>query len=117
MLAINGFRLEGSFTGRLPQYDIGDRIELLISRDERLFSETVTLERRVTEDWSIGWVFNPSNEQSERIDSWLDIKPRKTDRKKRTSKKKESVGKTSDEAKKPEAKEKPRRRRKTPVKS
>ena len=117
VLAINGFRLEGSFTGRLPQYDIGDRIELLISRDERLFSETVTLERRVTEDWSIGWVFNPSNEQSERIDSWLDIKPRKTDRKKRTSKRKESVGKTSDEAKKPEAKEKPRRRRKTPVKS
>ncbi|QEG20665.1 M61 family metallopeptidase [Mariniblastus fucicola] len=113
VLAINGFRLAGSFTERLRQYEIGDRIELLISRDERLFSETVTLERRVRKSWSIGWVSSPSDEQKQRIDSWLEIEPPESDKEKEAKSDEESVGQTSDDA----AKKKKKRRRKKPNKS
>ena len=126
VLAINGFRLAGSFTDRLRQYDIGDRVELLISRDERLFSETVTLERRETEDWSIGWIFKPSDEQTERIDAWLEIQSPEPDRKKK-KKTKDSEGKTSNkdgkkkdvkkDDKKDTKKKKKKRRSKKPAKS
>jgi predicted metalloprotease with PDZ domain len=109
VLAINGFRLSGSFSDRLRQYEIGDRLELLMARDGKMFSETVDLERRTSEDWSIGWVSNPSNEQNERIDAWLEIEPPESD----NGKKDEDVGKTSDE--KPSNKKKKRRKR--PLKS
>ena len=112
VLAINGFRLAGSFTDRLRQYEIGDRVELLISRDERLFSETVTLERRTSEDWSIGWISKPSKSQTERIDAWLKITPPEPDNEKKAKKKKDNVGKTSEEGEK-----KKKRRRKKPTKS
>ena len=71
VLAVNGFRLSGSFSERLRQYEIGDEVELLISRNDMLFSETVTLERRETENWSIGWVYDLSDEQEQRIAQWL----------------------------------------------
>lgn len=113
VLAVNGFRLEGSFSERLRQYEIGDQVELLMSRDGRLFSETVTLERRETENWSIGWTSNPSDEQQERIDAWLENRSPESDNNKKANKKKDSVGQTSDE----DPKKKKKRRRKKPVKS
>ena len=81
VLAINGFRLSDSFAERLRQYEIGDQVELLVSRDGLLFSETVTLERRETENWSISWVSRPSKKQTERINAWLEIEPAGTDKK------------------------------------
>ena len=101
ILAVNGFRLTGSLQDRLRQYEIGDRVELLISRDGRLFSETVDLERRTTEDWSIGWLSDLSDEQQERINAWLEIEPPKSDKDDE-----EGNGKTSDE--KPPKKKKAR---------
>ena len=109
VLAVNGFRLEGAFTDRLRQYEIGDRLELLITRDGKLFSETVDLERRTTEDWSIGWISDRSDEQNERIDAWLEIGQPKSD----NAEKDEDVGTTSDE----ESPKKKKRRRKKPFKS
>jgi len=113
VLAINGFRLGGSFQDRLRQYEVGDRIELLISRDDKLFSETVDLERRTTENWSIGWISDPTDEQNERIDAWLEIEPKESDKDGEEEKSDKAVGKTSDE--KPATKKK--RKRKKPLKS
>lgn len=107
VLAINGFRLSGDFSNRLRQYEIGDQIELLISRNDLLFSETVTLERRESENWSINWVTKPSRLQKRRIDAWLENKPPETD------KENDSVGKSSEEA----SKKKKKKRRKKPLKS
>ena len=90
------------------RYEIGDRVELLISRDGRLFSETVDLERRTTEDWSIGWLSDLSDEQQERINTWLEIEPPVSDKAEE-----EGDAKTSDE--KPPKKKK--RRGKKPRKS
>jgi len=113
VLAINGFRLNGSFSERLRQYEIGDRIELLMTRDGKLFSETVDLERRTTENWSIGWISDPTDEQNERIDAWLEIEPPESDKDDGEGESNKTVGKTSDE--KPAKKKK--RRRKKPLKS
>ncbi len=112
VLAINGFRLSGSFTDRLRQYEIGDQIELLISRDDLLFSETVTLEQRETENWSIGWASDLSDEQQQRIDAWLENEPTKAD-KEDGDEANDEVSKSSDEA----PKKKKNRRRKKPLKS
>ena len=112
VLAINGFRLSGSFSDRLRQYEIGDQVELLISRDDLLFSETVTLESSKTEDWAISWSSNPSKDQKQRIMAWLEIKARQTD-KKNGQDTKEEVGESSEEA----PKKKRKRRRKKPLKS
>ena len=109
VLAVNGFRLTGSFSDRLRQYEVGDRVELLISRDEKLFSETVNLEQRTTKDWSIRWISRPSDEQSERIDAWLEIGPKASD----TEDDDEKVGKTSVE----KSTRKKKRRKKKPLKS
>ena len=108
VLAVNGFRLEGSFTDRLRQYEIGDRVELLVSRDERLFSETVTLERRTSEDWSIGWISQPSKAQTERIDAWLKMRSPEPDSEKKAKKKKDDADKGA---------KKKKRRSKKPTKS
>jgi predicted metalloprotease with PDZ domain len=112
VVAINGFRLSGSFSDRLRQYEIGDQIELLISRDDLLFSETVTLEARKTEDWAISWRSNPSKDQKQRIAAWLETEGGQTDKKK-DGDEQEEVGKSSDEA----PKKKRKRRRKKPLKS
>jgi predicted metalloprotease with PDZ domain len=113
VLAINGFRVTNSFSDRLRQYEVGDRIELLITRDERLFSETVTLERKLRKDWSIGWISNPSDDQATRINAWLEIEPPESDNDSEGDDKKDSVGKTSEEKKTPKKK----KRRKKPLKS
>ncbi len=73
ILAINGLRLSGSFDQRIRQYHVGDQIELLLSRGNRMFSETVTLEKRPREDWSIRWTSNASDKTEARIRDWLNL--------------------------------------------
>ena len=74
VLAINDFRVAGSVAEILRQYQVGDRVELLIARDGRLFSETFDLEKQVTQSWSIGWTSKLSSTQRKRITNWLDAK-------------------------------------------
>lgn len=113
VLAINGFRLTGSFSERLRQYEIGDKIELLMSRDGIMFSEDVTLERRESKDWSIGWVYDPSEEQEERIAQWLETEPPKVDKEEEKAEEPEEPSAADDE----KPKQKRKRRRKSSKKS
>jgi len=72
----------------------------------------VTLERRKTEDWAIGWASNPSKDQKQRIAAWLEIEAKKAD-KKPSDDANDEVGKSSEEA----PKKRKKRRRKKPLKS
>lgn len=73
ILAVNGLRLNGSFGRRIRQYDIGDKIELLLSRDDQLFSETVTLERSDAQDWAIRWDPTANDKVLMRVREWLNL--------------------------------------------
>ena len=120
VLAINGFRLDGSFAERLKQYQIGDRIELLMSRDGRLFSETFILERLQTKDWSIDFEPKLSKEQTMRINVWLGIEPEDSGKSKSgKAEEKEGDGDRQAAGKTPPAKpkKKKKRQRKKPLKS
>jgi len=97
ILAINGLRLSGSFDQRIRQYHVGDQIELLLSRENRMFSETVTLEKRKTEDWSIRWATDSSTKTDSRVRSWLNLPEPEPD---------------DSDAKEPEANQKKKKRRK-----
>jgi hypothetical protein len=113
VLAINGFRLTGSFSERLRQYEVGDQIELLMSRDGIMFSETVTIERRTSKDWSIGWVYSPSEEQEIRIAQWLETEPPKVDK----DEDEEADEPSAADAEEEQPKKKRKRRRKSSKKS
>ena len=52
---------------------MGDQIELLLSRENRMFSETVTLEKQKSESWSIRWASDSNEKVNSRIREWLNL--------------------------------------------
>lgn len=71
VIAINGFRISRSVDSRLSQYEVGDEIELLISRRGKLLTIRVTIGKLESQSWRLRYVSKPSEKQKKQMDLWL----------------------------------------------
>ncbi len=71
VIAINGFRVARGVTGRLSQFEVGDQLELLISRREQLLTIRVELGELESESWRLRYISKPSKRQKKQLDLWL----------------------------------------------
>ena len=72
ILAVNGMRID-SLSERLSQFNVGDKVELLISRNDILSTLDIELGESVRESWSIGWEKNLKRGQTVRRAKWLGL--------------------------------------------
>lgn len=71
VIAINGFRVSRSVDSRLSQYEVGDTIDILISRRGKLMTLPVTIAAEVRENWRLNFVKKPDEDQKSQLDLWL----------------------------------------------
>lgn len=73
VIAINGFRLTRSVDSRLSQYDVGDKIDVLIARRGKLINLEVEVGYLESESWRLKFERRPTDEQKEQQKNWLSI--------------------------------------------
>lgn len=72
ILAVNGLRLQGGISGRLQQFEVGDAVTLLISRDDKIMEIAVTIGSRVpTPSWGMSEYRRATDEQERNVAKWL----------------------------------------------
>ncbi len=71
VIAINGFRISRSVDSRLSQYEVGDEIEMLISRRGQLMTIRVTIGKLESQSYRLRYVSKPSAEQKKQLDLWV----------------------------------------------
>ena len=71
IIAVDGFRITSSVDSRLPQYKVGDQLEILIARRGQLMTVTLTLGERTSESWRLRLVSKPTEAQKKQLDLWL----------------------------------------------
>jgi predicted metalloprotease with PDZ domain len=74
LIAINGVRLRDDLQQRLQDFEAGDPIEVLVSRDEQIVEVLVTVGSMPRQpDWGLEIVEGASKEQRARLDAWLGV--------------------------------------------
>jgi len=71
LIAVNDFRLDGRISGRLEQFEVGEPLEVLLSRRGALLRIEVTPEAKTKFNWSLSFVKEPSKRQERSQESWL----------------------------------------------
>ena len=71
VIAINGYRVGSSVEKRLTQFEVGDELELLISRREQLTTIRVELGGIRSENWRLKFIAKPSDQQKRQLELWL----------------------------------------------
>ncbi len=72
LLAINEVRLSNGLDARLQEFEVGDPIEVLISRDDQIMEVLLTVGGRPRQpDWGLQASEESSDEQTARRDAWL----------------------------------------------
>ncbi len=71
IIAVDGFRITGSVDSRMPQYKVGDEIEILISRRGQLLTLPLTIGELKSESWRLRFSSKLSEEQKQQLDRWL----------------------------------------------
>ena len=71
IIGINGFRVSGSVNERIKQYEIGDEIEMLISRRGKLMNMQLTIGSRERQSWSLKVDAKASENQKRAKAHWL----------------------------------------------
>ena len=71
LIAVNDFRLNGGISGRLEQFEIGEPLEVLLSRRGELLRIKVTPAAKAEFDWSLKFVEEPNKQQERSQESWL----------------------------------------------
>ncbi len=71
IIGINGFRVSGSVNDRINQYEIGDEIEMLISRRGKLMTLRMTIASRERKTWSLRTDTKASVDQKRARALWL----------------------------------------------
>lgn len=74
VIAINGYRITRSIDSRLSQYEVGDEIEMLISRRGQLQTVEIEIGSREFESWRLRFVSKPSDAQKKQMELWLKSK-------------------------------------------
>ena len=71
VIAVNGFRITSSVDSRLSQYEVGDELEILISRRGQLMTLNLTIGQLESKSYRLRFVSRPSSEQRRQLDLWL----------------------------------------------
>ena len=71
LIAVNDFRLDGRISGRLEQFEVGEPLEILLSRRGELLRIEVTPAAKTKFDWSLRFVKEPNKRQKRSQASWL----------------------------------------------
>lgn len=72
ILAINDLRLTGGLQSRIQQFEVGDAINLLISREDKIMSVAVTIGSRApTPNWGMSKYKKATDEQEMNTEYWL----------------------------------------------
>ncbi|MCA9212344.1 MAG: M61 family metallopeptidase [Planctomycetales bacterium] len=72
VLAIDGFRVtKETLEERLQQFDIGDSVQLLISRRGKIITKELKLAEQPKQDWSLRVMATPSDQQQTHLKNWL----------------------------------------------
>ena len=71
LLAINDFRLNGKISDRLEQFEVGERLEFLLSRRGQLLRIDVTPDVATEFDWKLKFLKAPNKRQKKSLNSWL----------------------------------------------
>lgn len=71
ILAINGFRVTGTIDSRLKQYQVGDELDLLVSRRGKVFELQLTIGVKDETSWKLSFLTKPTDDQKSRRESWL----------------------------------------------
>lgn len=71
ILAVNDLRLEGDLDSRLQEYPVGEEVELLIARDQRVFAVTLEVGERQFEFWGLSVSGADNSARQERRAAWL----------------------------------------------
>lgn len=74
LLAIDGYRIQGKLNERLEQYNVGNSLELLISRRQKIMKRTIIAGSKPEEKkWRLEEVSKPTDNQKQQLESWLGI--------------------------------------------
>ena len=71
VIAVNGFRITSSVDSRLSQYEVGDELEILISRRGQLMTLKLIIGQLESRSYRLRFVSRPSKEQRRQLDLWL----------------------------------------------
>lgn len=72
ILAVNELRLNGGIESRIQQFDVGDAITLLISREDKIMNVAVTIgSRPVTPSWGLSKYRKATDDQKTNLKNWL----------------------------------------------
>jgi predicted metalloprotease with PDZ domain len=71
VIALNDFRVTSSIDSRLRQYEIGDEVELLISRRGKLMKVLIEIGADPKRSWSLKLIAKPTDDQKAALKSWL----------------------------------------------
>ncbi len=74
ILAVNGFRLTRGIESRLKQYEIGDELELLISRRGQIMTLKIAIGSKVSKSWRLKIAKEQTVEQKRNFNGWLGLK-------------------------------------------
>ena len=71
LIAVNDFRLNGRISGRLKQFEIGEPLEILLSRRGELLRIEVVPVAKTKFDWNLKFAKKPNRRQKRSQKSWL----------------------------------------------
>ena len=80
VIAVNGFRITSSVDSRLSQYEVGDELEILISRRGQLMTLNLTIGQLESSSYRLRFVSRPSKEQRRQLDLWLNGKSKQDEK-------------------------------------
>ena len=71
LIGINGFSIHTSLEKHLEQFQIGDQIELLVSRKGELIKLPITIAEAPASNWTLAEIIEPTEQQIENLNSWI----------------------------------------------
>lgn len=71
LIGINGFSIHESLETHLKQFNEGDQIDVMISRRGLLLTLTASLALKPESNWTLQFLAEPTEAQSNNIDAWL----------------------------------------------
>ncbi len=74
IIAINGFRLNGNFSTKVRQAEIGDELEMIVARRQEVFQLKMTVGGKTSLSWRLRRATRASRKQQSRYSDWIKSK-------------------------------------------
>ena len=80
LLAIDGYRIDGNLSEKIEELKVGDQLELLISRRQKLTTKMLVVAAEPkSRDWELKELKDPTEDQQQQLKAWLGISTDKVD--------------------------------------